>query len=43
MARIIALQQRTAKNNNVELFKVTSGNKKTENALKLLNKALYVQ
>jgi hypothetical protein len=36
-----ALLKRTAKNNNVELFKVTSGNKKTENALKLLNKALY--
>jgi len=25
----------------VELFRVTSGNKKTENALKILNKALY--
>ena len=36
-----ALLKRTAKNNNVELFRVTSGNKKTENALKLLNKALY--
>jgi len=36
-----ALLKRTAKKDNVELFKVTSGNKKTENALKLLNKALY--
>jgi ATP-dependent exoDNAse (exonuclease V) beta subunit len=36
-----ALLKRTAKKNNVELFEVTSGNKKTENALKLLNKALY--
>tara|TARA_R110000824_G_scaffold67377_5_gene174482 strand:+ start:8531 stop:9313 length:783 start_codon:yes stop_codon:yes gene_type:complete len=36
-----ALLKRTAKKNNVELFRVTSGNKKTENALKLLNKALY--
>ena len=36
-----ALLKRTAKSNNVELFRVTSGNKKTENALKLLNKALY--
>lgn len=36
-----ALLKRTAKSNNVEFFRVTSGNKKTENALKLLNKALY--
>ena len=36
-----ALLKRTAKNNNIEIFKVTSGNKKTENALKLLNNALY--
>ena len=36
-----ALLKRTAKKNNVEFFRVTSGNKKTENALKLLNKALY--
>jgi len=36
-----ALIKRTAKTNNVELFRVTSGNKKTENALKILNKALY--
>ena len=27
--------------NNIEIFKVTSGVKKTENALKLLAKALY--
>ena len=36
-----ALLKRTAKKNHVEFFRVTSGNKKTENALKLLNKALY--
>jgi ATP-dependent exoDNAse (exonuclease V) beta subunit len=36
-----ALLKRTAKHNNVEIFRVTSGKKKTENALKLLKKALY--
>tara|TARA_R100000426_G_scaffold15593_1_gene14586 strand:- start:298 stop:1056 length:759 start_codon:yes stop_codon:yes gene_type:complete len=36
-----ALLKRTAKKDNVEIFRVTSGSKKTENALKLLNKALY--
>lgn len=36
-----ALLKRTAKNNHVEFFRVTSGPRKTENALKLLNKALY--
>lgn len=36
-----ALLKRTAKKNNVEFFRVTSGNKKTENALKLLTTALY--
>ena len=36
-----ALLKRTAKNNHVEFFRVTSGKKKTENALKLLEKALY--
>ena len=36
-----ALLKRTAKKNNIEIFKVTSGHKKTENALKLLNKSLY--
>ena len=36
-----ALLKRTAKKNRVEFFRVTSGNKKTENALKLLNTALY--
>ncbi len=36
-----ALLKRTAKKNNVEFFRVTSGSKKTENALKLLNTALY--
>ena len=36
-----ALLKRTAKNNHVEFFRVTSGPKKTENALKLLNMALY--
>jgi len=36
-----ALLKRTAKNNHVEFFRVTSGSKKTENALKLLNTAIY--
>jgi len=36
-----ALLKRTAKKNRVELFRVTSGNKKTNNALKLLNQAIY--
>jgi len=36
-----ALLKRTAKNNIVEIFRVTSGSKKTENALNLMNKALY--
>ena len=36
-----ALLKRTAKKNHVEFFRVTSGNIKTENALKLLNTALY--
>ena len=36
-----ALLKRTAKKNNVEFFRVTSGNIKTKNALKLLNTALY--
>ena len=36
-----ALLKRTAKNNNVEFFRVTSGDIKTKNALKLLNTALY--
>jgi len=36
-----ALLKRTAKKNRVEIFRVTSGPKKTENALKLLKKALY--
>ena len=36
-----ALIKRTAKKNRVEFFRVTSGPKKTQNALKLLNKALY--
>jgi ATP-dependent exoDNAse (exonuclease V) beta subunit len=36
-----ALLKRTAKKNVVEIFRVTSGPKKTENALNLLNKALY--
>jgi len=36
-----ALLKRTAKKNRVEFFRVTSGPKKTENALKLLNTALY--
>ena len=36
-----ALLKRTAKKDLVEIFRVTSGQKKTENALNLLNKALY--
>jgi len=35
------LLKRTAKSNNVEIFRVTSGKKKTTNALNLLNKAMY--
>lgn len=36
-----ALLKRTAKKNNVEIFRVTSGAKKTENALKLVAKAVH--
>ena len=36
-----ALLKRTAKKNRVEFFRVTSGPKKTENALKLLYQAIY--
>ena len=36
-----ALLKRTAKKDHVEIFRVTSGAKKTENALNLLAKALY--
>ena len=36
-----ALLKRTAKKNNVEMFRVTSGPRKTENALNLLLKAVY--
>jgi len=36
-----ALLKRTAKKDHVEFFRVTSGAKKTENALNLLTKALY--
>ena len=36
-----ALIKRTAKKNQIEFFRVTSGPRKTQNALKLLNKALY--
>jgi hypothetical protein len=35
------LVKRTAKHNHVELFKATSGTKKTKNAIKFLTKALY--
>ena len=35
------LLKRTAKKNKIELFKVTSGAKKMENALKLLSQAVY--
>tara|TARA_R110000824_G_scaffold153926_17_gene325785 strand:+ start:2800 stop:3615 length:816 start_codon:yes stop_codon:yes gene_type:complete len=36
-----ALLKRTAKKNNAEIFKVSNGSKKINNALKLLNKAVY--
>ena len=36
-----ALLKRTAKKDNVEIFRVTSGPKKTNNALKFMNRALY--
>jgi len=36
-----ALLKRTSKGDKVEFFRVTSGPKKTQNVLKLLNKALY--
>jgi PD-(D/E)XK nuclease superfamily len=36
-----ALLKRTAKKNNVEIFRVTSGSKKTQNAFNMLKKALY--
>jgi ATP-dependent exoDNAse (exonuclease V) beta subunit len=36
-----ALLKRTAKTNNVEIFRVTSGPKKTDNSLNLLKKAIY--
>ena len=36
-----ALLKRTAKKNHVEFFRVTSGPRKSQNALKLLAKALY--
>jgi hypothetical protein len=36
-----ALLKRTSKKNRVEFFRVTSGPRKTENATKLLKKALY--
>lgn len=36
-----ALLKRTAKKDNVEIFRVTSGAKKTQNAFNMLKKALY--
>ena len=36
-----ALLKRTAKKDFVEIFRVTSGTKKTTNALNLLSRALY--
>ena len=36
-----ALLKRTAKENKVELFRVSSGEKKTQNALNFLEKAIY--
>ena len=35
------LLKRTSKKNRVELFRVTSGERKTENSLDFMNKALY--
>jgi len=35
------LLKRTAKTNKVEIFRVTSGNKKTENAFKMLNNTVH--
>jgi len=35
------LLKRTAKKDQVEIFRVTSGPKKVDNAMKLLNRALY--
>ena len=35
------LLKRTAKKNKVELFRVTSGERKTKNSLDFLDKALY--
>ena len=35
------LLKRTAKRNEIELFKVTSGKRRTENAMKLLVQALH--
>ena len=37
-----ALLKRTSKKNIVELFNVTSGSKRTENALELLHKAIKI-
>jgi 2C-methyl-D-erythritol 2,4-cyclodiphosphate synthase len=36
-----ALLKRTAKSDRVEIFRVTSGKIKTQNALKFLEKAIY--
>jgi len=36
-----ALLKRTAKDDNIEMFRVSNGKKRTENALKLLKEALY--
>ena len=36
-----ALLKRTATKDRVEIFRVSSGARKTQNALKLLNQALY--
>jgi len=41
IATHFALLKRTAKRDNIEIFKVTSGRIKTTNALKLLDTALY--
>jgi len=36
-----ALLKRTAKKNRVEIFRITSGNIKTKNALNILHKAIH--
>ena len=39
--KVIKRTKRTAKKNHVEIFRVSSGEKKVKNALNILNKAVY--